>query len=214
MRPSSSRPWASPVPVLACLVASCAGSPNRAPAPVGDAKLPASPALRYLPLVDGNQWAYDAEDDDTGEKGMFVTRVHRLLGPKFSLMSTQGSHTLEVRAEGIFRVESDAYLLKVPLSGGAEWPGEAGAVVRVGALDRIVDVPAGKFVGCLETIEETRTKSGGDPLRRVTTTYCPDVGVALLHAEAWRGGKHLGEHATLRTFGKPVDFDVERGRPR
>jgi hypothetical protein len=177
---------------------------------VDEAKLPACPALRYFPLVDGNQWAYEAEDDDTGEKGMFVTRARRLPGPKFSMISSQGSHTVEVKDDGILRVETSAYLLKAPLSTGAEWSGEGGATVRIGSLDRIVDVPAGKFVGCIETIEEVPTRPGKDPLRRVTTTYCPDVGVALLHAELWRAGKHMGEHATLRSFGKPVDFESER----
>jgi hypothetical protein len=161
-------------------------------------------------LVDGTQWAYDAEDDETGEKGMFVTRARRLPGPKFSLVSSQGSHTLEVRSDGITRADTDAYLLKSSISQGIEWPGEGGGVVRVASLDRIVDVPAGKFVGCIETVEEIRTRPDRDPARRVTTTYCPDVGVALLHAEVWRAGKHSGEHASLRSFGKPVDFETNR----
>jgi len=199
-----------PAALFVCAAASCGGSKAPPPLSAADAKLPPSPALRYLPLVDGNQWAYDAEDDESGEKGMFVTRARRLPGPKFSMISNQGSHTVEVRDDGIVRVETSAYLLKVPLSTGAEWPGEGGATVRVGALDRIVEVPAGKFVGCIETIEEVPTRPGKDPARRVTTTYCPDVGVTLLHAEAWRGGKHMGEHATLRSFGKPVEFGPER----
>jgi len=198
---------------VAAGVTTCGGSRSQVAAPVEDERLPACPALRYLPLIDGNQWAYDAEDDDTGEKGMFVTRARRLPGPKFALLSSQGSHTVEVRTDGITRPDSDAYLLKAPLAEGAEWPGEAGAVVRVASLDRIVNVPAGQFVGCIETVEEVRTRAGGDPSRRVTTTYCPDVGVALLHAEVWRGGRHSGEHATLRSFGKPVAFDAGRPSP-
>jgi hypothetical protein len=189
-------------------VIACSGSRTQPAAPTEEARLPASPALRYLPLVDGTQWAYDAEDDDTGEKGMFVTRARRLPGPRFSMTSTQGAHTLEVRDDGIARVESNAYLLKAPLAAGAEWPGEGGAVVRIGALDRVVDVPAGKFVGCIETVEEARTRAGQNPSRRVTTTFCPDVGIALLHAELWRGGQHAGEHATLRSFGRPVQFET------
>jgi hypothetical protein len=139
------------------------------------------------------------------------SRARRVAGPKFSLMSSQGSHTLEVRADGIARAESNTYVLKVPLQSGAEWPGEGGSTVRIGSLDRAVEVPAGKFVGCIETIEEVRTVSGKDPVRRVTTTYCPDVGVAVLRAEAWRAGKHSGERATLRSFGKPVQFSDGSG---
>jgi hypothetical protein len=166
---------------------------------------------RYLPLVDGNIFAYDAEDDDTGEKGMFITRVRRLPGSKFSLMSAQGSHVLEVRADGITRAETNTYVLKAPLSPGAEWQGDGRSIVRVESIDRIVDVPAGKFVGCVETTEEVRS-AGKEPVRRVTTTYCPDVGVALLHAEAWQGGRHVGEKATLRSFGKPVQLSKEENR--
>ena len=197
--------------LLACFAASCGPSKEKPPATPEDAKLPACPVLRYLPLVDGNQWAYDAEDDETGEKGMFITRARRLPGPQFSLLSSQGSHGVEVRGDGIVRFETNAYLLKAPLAQGAEWPGEGGAVVHVESLDRMVDVPAGKFVGCVETIEEVPTKPGQPPARRVTTTYCPDVGVALLHAEVWKAGKHSGEHAVLRSFGKPVQFETDRG---
>ncbi len=197
--------------LLACAL-SCGGARVEPTAPLEEPKLPPCLALRYLPLVDGTQWAYDAEDDDTGEKGMFVTRARRLPGAKFSIVSSQGSHTVEVKDDGIVRIETSAYLLKAPLSVGAEWPGEGGATVRIGSLDRIVDVPAGKFVGCIETIEEVATKPGKPPSRRVTTTYCPEVGVTLLHAEIWRANQHTGEHATLRSFGKPVSFETTRPR--
>ncbi len=192
----------------ACGAAACGGAKTPPPVSVEEANLPSCPALRYLPLVDGNQWAYEAEDDDTGEKGMFVTRARRLPGPRFSLISSQGAHTVEVKDDGIVRVDTGAYLLKAPLATGTEWPGEGGATVRIASLDRIVEVPAGKFVGCVETIEEIPTRPGKPPARRVTTTYCPDVGVALLHAEVWKGAQHQGEHATLRSFGKPVAFEA------
>jgi hypothetical protein len=191
--------------VVAVAVVGCGSSRGAASSPQ-EAALPESPVSRFLPLVDGNIWAFDAEDDENGGKGMFVTRVRRLPGPRFSLMSSQGSHVLEVRADGIVREDSKAYVLRAPLSAGAAWPGENGATVHVSALDRIVEIPAGKFVGCVETIEEITPKPGKSPPRRVTTTYCPDVGIALIHAEAWEGGAHLGERATLRSFGKPAEL--------
>jgi hypothetical protein len=173
-------------------------------------KTPESAVSRFFPLVDGTQWAYDAEEDDTGNKGLFVTRAKAMAGPRFSLVTGQRSRLVEVRAEGITRAETGTYLLRTPLTAGAEWPGEAGAVVRVADVDRIVDVPAGKFIGCLDTVEEQRS-AGGEPVRRVTTTYCPDVGIVLLHAEAWEEGRHVGERAVLRSFGKPVSIgDVNR----
>ncbi len=197
---------------LAGAATSCAKAGKPGAVTAADPVLPECAALRYLPLVDGNQWAYDAKDDETGEEGMFVTRARRVRGASFTLMSSQGSHALEVRPDGIVRTETDAYVLKAPLTSGAEWPGEGGSVVHISAVDRAVEVPAGKFVGCLETIEETHAITGTSLSRRVTTTYCPDVGVARLHAEIWRGGRHVGEHATLRSFGKPVQFEAT-GKP-
>ena len=67
--------------LLSFAALSCSNTRAEPAAPLPEKKLPPCPALRYLPLVDGNQWAYDAEDDDTGEKGMFVTRARRLPGP-------------------------------------------------------------------------------------------------------------------------------------
>jgi hypothetical protein len=182
------------------------GAPKAAPPPQSaSTKAPESAVSRFFPLVDGTQWAYDAAEDDTGNKGIFVTRSHALAGARFSLVTGQRARVVEVRAEGITRTETGSYLLRAPLTAGAEWPGEGGAVVRVGVVDRIVDVPAGKFIGCLDTVEEQRG-AGGEPLRRVTTTYCPDVGIVSLHAEAWENGRHIGERAVLRSFGKPISL--------
>jgi hypothetical protein len=189
---------------VASMVACGAPQGRPAPEPVGT-QASESAVSRYFPLVDGTQWAYAAEEDDTGNKGIFVTRAKAMAGPRFSLVTGQRSRVVEIRAEGITRAETGAYLLRAPLTLGAEWPGESGAIVRVGAIDRIVDVPAGKFIGCLDTIEEQRG-AGAEPLRRVTTTYCPDVGIVSLHAEAWENGRHIGERAALRSFGKPISI--------
>jgi hypothetical protein len=189
-------------------VAACGAQGGLADQGATGVKLPESPVSRYLPLVDGTMWAYDAEaDDDPSNKGMFVTRAKRLIGPRFSLISSQGSHVVEVRSDGIAYADGGVYLLKAPLVVGTEWPGEGGTKVRVSSVDRVVEVPAGKFVGCVETIEETPSSSGKEPpAKRVTTTYCPDVGIAVLHAEAWDRGRREGERATLRSFGKPVEL--------
>jgi hypothetical protein len=191
---------------LGCVGFVACGAPQAAPSPVAASTAgPESAVSRFFPLTDGTQWAYDAEEDGTGNKGIFVTRAKAMAGARFSLVTGQRSRIVEVRPEGITRIDTGAYLLRAPLASGAEWPGDGGAVVRVAAVDRIVDVPAGKFVGCIDTIEEVRTATG-EPARRVTTTYCPDVGIVSLHAEAWENGRHVGERAVLRSFGKPVSL--------
>jgi hypothetical protein len=182
------------------------GAPKAAPPPVAATSSgPLSAVSRFFPLTDGTQWAYDAEEEGTGNKGIFVTRAKAMAGPRFSLVTGQRSRIVEIRPEGITRIDTGTYLLRAPLTSGAEWPGDGGAVVRVAVVDRIVDVPAGKFVGCVDTVEEARAATG-EPARRVTTTYCPDVGIVSLHAEAWENGKHVGERAVLRSFGKPVSL--------
>ena len=191
---------------LACVVLGGCATPKAPPeAPPPVAAPTASALARYLPLVDGTQWAYDVEEDETGNKGVFVTRA-RALGPgTFSLVNGQRSRVVEMRADGILRRETGVYLLRAPLQAGAEWPGEAGATVRVTAVDRIVEVPAGTFTGCCDTTEELRAPNA-DPVRRITTTYCPDVGIVSLYAEAWDGGRRTAERAVLRSFGKPISL--------
>ncbi|MET0595141.1 MAG: hypothetical protein ABW133_20745, partial [Polyangiaceae bacterium] len=126
----------------------------------------------------------------------------------YSLTTGERARVVEVRPEGIARAETGTYLLRAPLTAGAVWPGDGGAQIRIAHADRIVDVPAGKFIGCIETVEELKTASG-EPLRKVTTLYCPEVGIAELHAEAWENGKHVGERALLRSFGKPISIVKE-----
>ena len=180
-----------------------------------DTSLPSSPVSRFFPLVEGPIWAYDAgSDDDPTKKGMFVTRVRRLAGARFALVSGNGEHTLEARADGIVQTESGTYVLKAPLAVGASWPGEHG-VVRVIALDKVVEVPAGKFVGCVETAEESASATGAmgetsngtqtAPAQRISVTIARRGDRHLAHRSMERG-QHRGERATLRSFGKPVDL--------
>jgi hypothetical protein len=157
---------------------------------------------RLLPLRDRTQFAYESVNDDTGGAGMFVTRIRR--ASERILLTTGGiTKVLEVRPDGIARAESHAYLLKSPVQLGATWPGEAGGTVRISAVDRTVRIPAGVFVGCVETTE----LRGGDARREITTVFCPDVGIATMEVEAWSGAEHALERATLRSFGVPVHIE-------
>lgn len=188
---------------LAALALGCGGSPQAPPsAPSGAGKGASSPVDRLLPFADGTVFAYDSYDEETGARGMFVTRVR--VGASGRVELTTGARTklLERLPDGVARVPERTYLLKAPLAVGATWRGEEGATVRVTAVDAIVEVPAGKFVGCVETVEER----DGDARRRVTTVFCPDVGIVKLEVEASAGGEHALERAVLRSFGPAIDL--------
>jgi hypothetical protein len=190
--------------VAAVHVLACASSAPTPAAPTGDANAPSSAVSRYLPLADGRIWAYDEEDEETKTGGVFVTRARKLVGTRFSLTTGQRTRIVEMRADGI-ATENGVYLLKLPLVAGTQWPGERGSLVRIAGADKVVQVPAGTFAGCVETVEDLAAPTGGEnPLRRITTQFCPDVGIASLRVEVWEQGKHSGERAVLRCFGEPV----------
>jgi hypothetical protein len=191
----------------ACSVAACAGNEkpavNASAAASDDVQ---SQVARYLPLKDGWQWAYDVQDEG-GNRGMFVTRAHRLGASRFSLGTASSGHVVLSRSDGIVREETQAYVLKAPLAPGKTWPGNNGAVVSVSAVDRVVEVPAGRFVGCVTTVEQLGTDQS--PERRVSTTYCPDVGITELLVEAGQSPRQQREHAVLRSFGQPIDLGAK-----
>jgi hypothetical protein len=197
---------------IAPLVAACAaGAVRTVDAPRSESKAPISPLARLFPLSDGTIWTYDAMDEQTKAPGMFVMRARRLGPTTFELRTGSRTRVVELRADGIARADTGAYLIKGPVSVGTKWSGEGGAIVRINAIDREVRVPAGQFFGCVETTEETANAPGGPPLKRVTTTYCPDVGIATLRVQMWQGAEAASEHATLRSWGAPID--VGGGRP-
>src|SRR5262249_37897933 len=148
--------------------------------------------------------AYDEVDEETKAGGVFVTRARKLVGPRFSLTTGERARIVEMRPDGV-AYESGIYVLKAPLAVGNEWAGDHGSTVKISATDQVVEVPAGKFAGCVETVEDLASPGGGEnPLRRITTQFCPDVGIATLRVEVWEQGKHAGERAVLRSFGDPV----------
>jgi hypothetical protein len=186
-----------------------AGCASRAPLPVPPTpeKAPESPVARFFPIADGRIWAYDQVDEEGGSTGVFVTRAKKVSESRFSLATGNRTRVVDFRPDGIASSDSGIYLLKAPLVAGSTWGGERGGVVRIAATDRAVQVPAGSFVGCIETVEELAEPTGGpNPLRRITTQFCPDVGIASLRVEVWEKEKHLAERATLRSFGEPINL--------
>lgn len=160
-----------------------------------------SPLEKFFPLVDGNQFTYATARDD-GDRGMLLVHAHRIDATHGELRTPGGrTRRFAYMAEGIGLEERSVYVLKEPLTVGNTWTGEHGGRCRIAAIDVTVDVPAGRFVGCVETLEERL----GDAPIRYRTTFCPDVGVTVLDVES--GAQH--ERAELRSFGPPVDLGAD-----
>ena len=122
--------------------------------------------------------------------------------PRFGELAMAGNNKrFEYADDGVRLLRSGAapaYVLKEPLQQGASWRGEHGGMVEIVAVATTVDVPAGHFEGCVQTVEQR----GGDRPLRVATTFCPDVGIVLLEASS---GANM-ERAELKSYGPPVDL--------
>ncbi|HQP34228.1 MAG TPA: hypothetical protein PLI95_03585 [Polyangiaceae bacterium] len=183
------------LPALAAvsLAAACGGAPSatRAPSPpVG--------VERYFPLIDGTIYTYQAQTPHGPEA--FMIRVRRVGPDTAQLRTDAGLRTLAVRSDSIQRA-GGGFVLRAPLQKGASWQGDKG-VVRVIDDNQRITVPAGTFQGCLQTVEEV----GGDARGRITTSYCPEVGIVSLLVEEWHGADQISQLTELRAFGPPTDL--------
>jgi len=180
--------------VLAC---DPAAQPPRQPVPERGQPVD---VIRYLPLQHDTVFAYDTLSEATGETGVLVVNIARPRPDMAELRVGGRAQRLDIVSDGI-RHATGGYLLKAPLTIGAHYKGQFGDV-RVTALDRAVQVPAGKFSGCVETVEEAIAPVQ----KKVTTTFCPRVGMVLLVAEGMLEGAYATERALLRSFGPRVDL--------
>ncbi|MEB2313910.1 MAG: hypothetical protein OZ921_14790 [Sorangiineae bacterium] len=184
------------------LLASCGTAPPAAPE--SQAAGPTSELSRYLPLEHDTVLAFDTTIEESGETGVLMLRVARKSGNLVELGVGGRVQRLEL-LPGAIRNLDGGFLLKAPLTVGATWPGMAG-IVRVTTTDKRVEVPAGRFEGCVETVEE-KTLPGG--FKRITTDFCPGVGIVVLDVEAAAGADQARETARLRSRSKRVDLMVE-----
>lgn len=193
--------------LAAVALAGCEGNPTAK----GPSASKFSGVLRFYPLEKGWQWSFMLRDPQQGAAGpglLAVTKVVEFDGHVALLTTGNELNELRVEKDGLVRVASGAYLLKLPLSLGERWPGAAGAVVEVTKVDEKVTVDAGAFEGCIETTETFR----GDEARVVTTTYCPDVGPVQLEVHQTTvapGEAPVTAIAKLRSYGPAVDLGAK-----
>jgi hypothetical protein len=156
---------------------------------------------RFFPLVDGNVYHYVTLDDDNAQ-GLLVARVFRADAAHGELQFPSGARRFEYVRDGVQlqatggRLADGAFVLKGPLEIGSSWRGEHGGQTKIVGIDVEAVVPAGRYGGCVQTVEER----GGDNPAKWATTFCPLVGIVIL--EAAGGGRF--ERAELKSYGPPV----------
>jgi hypothetical protein len=152
---------------------------------------------RYLPFENDSVFSYETYIEDTNERGIAVFEIRRPR-PELAELSIAG----QVRKRYYFepagvRSSQGGYLLKSPLALNSEWTGDDGKV-KVTSVNQSVDAPAGKFSGCLKTVEEAKLAAA---TRKTTTVFCPGVGITVLEIEAAQEGTSVLQRLTLKSFG-------------
>jgi hypothetical protein len=145
--------------LAACGHAAATGQPSATPE-----------VTRLYPMRAGSVWTYDV-DTGQGLPTLAITRVLRNEGARVEVSSGAEPIVYELRPDGLFRPDRNAYVLKAPLRAGARWDAGGGAETEVLDADKSVTTEAGSFQHCIEVLE-----SGGQVGKRIRTIFCPDVG--------------------------------------
>ncbi len=173
---------------------SCA-SPPPATAPVLASPVPE--LARFVPMENQTVLSYETYIEDSNERGVLVFEISRPR-PELVELSVAGRVRKRYYFEpGGVRSGQGGYLLKAPLVVNAEWQGDDGRV-KLTAVDLSVDVPAGKFSGCLQTVEQAKLAAA---TRTTTTVFCPGVGITSLQIEGEQDGTSVLQRLSLKSFG-------------
>jgi len=95
------------------------------------------------------------------------------------------------------KLMTGGWLLRAPLLVGSRFPGESGPV-EVTHIGLTVDVPAGRFSGCVETVERGSSAT-------VRTVFCPRIGITLFEVTTSKSGEIRREQAELSSYGPRVE---------
>jgi len=182
--------------IIACsaLAMSCAAS---APPPAQATSVPLGEISRYAPFENNTVFSYETYIEDTNEHGILVFEISRPR-PELAELSVAGRVRKRYYFEpGGVRSAQGGYLLKAPLTANAEWQGDDGQV-KVTAVNQDVTVPAGKFAGCIQTVEQAKLAAA---TRVTTTVFCPGVGITTLQIEGEQEGTSVLQRLSLKSFG-------------
>lgn len=165
----------------------------------GDKGTSPSDISHFLPLEDGTVLSYETESGTTKERGVIVLQISR---PRPGLVEmNDGGHIqrIELDPDGA-RHATGGHWLKTPLEKGACWTGRTGQTC-ITNIALSITVPAGKFAGCLETVERSPKQAS-----TVTSVFCPSVGMVSLTAEGTLDGEVTVERARLKSYGPRTDL--------
>ena len=185
---------------LLLAVVGCGGAAAQNDSKLGPTEPVITDVERYMPLKADTVYAFETSIENSGEKGVLMMHVDRPRANQAVLVVGGKAQRLEIEKQGI-RLSNGGWLLKAPLSVAAQFKGQFGQVV-IRSTDATVDTPAGRFTGCVETIEESTAVQ-----KRVTTVFCPDIGIVALDAEGTIGDDFGRERAVLRSYGPRVDIN-------
>ena len=190
-----------------CSSIGCASSsPSSEPAPAVASPVFSSgtTAEAYFPLVDGHIHQFrtiNYGDGPEAEQGLLVLKASRSTKDEGALSGPAGKRRIFFRDDGIESLSPEGrrgYVLHLPLESGSSWNGEHGGTTRIVASDLRVTVEAGSYERCFQTLEER----GGDRPLRITTTFCPGVGITALEVSSGA----MVERAELTYVGPAIDI--------
>jgi hypothetical protein len=182
------------------LAAACASSsaiPSK-PSAVGGG------AAGFFPLAVGNEWVWDDVSPQLPSGGRPSARTVRIVERTADGYFRDNERT-ELRADGECVRDRLRRLLCAPIAVGNGWK----SVVSVSSTERYeivgvgerVDVPAGRFDGCIRVRAHNRAGASSEHVMELT--YAPGVGPVRLETWAVVGGVAAPQiRAILRSFRK------------
>jgi len=189
--------------VLAALLAACGPATPEVAEPDVDRLAPRT----LYPMNDGAQWVYDVDTGGGEPPTLGIFEVIEVGGAERQIANNRGMNAQGQVTHGepiAYRLTEDGiqhvgggWVLRAPISLGAEWDGMGGRSARVIDLDKTVEVFAGTYEHCVE-IEE----SGGADGRVVRTKYCPEVGPVVIRStmETQLTMQSVSTEARLRSY--------------
>lgn len=176
------------VSTLACATSAANGgrTENRGPSEVFDLR-------PYLPLAEGNRWRFVGS--------LLSQPVDR----EISIVGQDGPWFIDSEGER-FRFDSEGlrspvrYLLRAPIKEGARWQ----VVISIDEIENYeitstgvtIQVPAGKFSGCVKVVAQTRR--GSTTVLFKEDTFCPNVGWVRIRTWVDIAGRGQAEQTILQ----------------